>query len=54
VFVKVTEAAEEFVATQDLATAEVNWNNTQVLRAWYRLRDAVIEHQQEGVKDEEA
>jgi len=52
VFVKVTEAAEEFVATQDLAAFELNWNNTQVLRAWYKLRDAVIEHQQEGVKDE--
>ena len=50
-FVKVTEAAEEFVATQDLAAFELNWNNTQVLRAWYKLRDAVIEHQQENEED---
>jgi len=52
VYVKVTEAAEEFVALQQEASVKINWNSTAVLRAWFKLQEAVKEHQQEGNNEE--
>ena len=50
-YVKVTEAAEEFVALQQEAAEKLDWNSTAVLRAWFKLREAVKEHQQEEAID---
>lgn len=48
-YLKVTEAAEEFVATQKIAAETVNWNSTKAVRAWNKLREAVEEHNKECV-----
>ena len=47
-YVKVTEAAEEFVALQQAAAIKVDWNSTAVNRAWLKLQQAVEEHKEEG------
>lgn len=47
-YVKVVEAAEEFVATQQIEAAKINWNSTAVTRAWLKLQKAVEEHKAEG------
>ena len=47
-YVKVVEAAEEFVATQQAEAAKINWNSTAVNRAWLKLQQAVEEHKEEG------
>jgi len=52
-YVKVTEAAKEFVATQKIASETINWNSTAVMRAWNKLREAVEEHLSENITDRE-
>ena len=47
-YVKVVEAAEEFVALQEAAALKIDWNSTAVNRAWLKLQQAVEEHKQEG------
>lgn len=47
-YVRVVEAAEEFVALQREAAVKVDWNSTAVNRAWLKLQQAVEDHKQEG------
>jgi hypothetical protein len=48
-YVKVCEAAEEFVATQD--SGWLSFNHTAALQAYYKLVDAVEEYKREGEQD---
>jgi len=50
-YIKVVEAAEEFVASQKIAADRIDWNSTQALRAWLKLQKAVEEHQQESTDE---